>query len=58
MNLQVMFSTDGYAFPETFYLGMLKWKFITILPSLDQNVSVFYGSSSWQLRLSLSLSDL
>jgi hypothetical protein len=23
LALQVMFSTDGYAFPETFYLGSL-----------------------------------
>ena len=35
MNLQVMFSTDGYAFPETFYLGLLKLIFVTILPSLN-----------------------
>lgn len=23
-NFQVMFSTDGYAYPETFYLGLLE----------------------------------
>lgn len=35
--LQVMFSTDGYAFPETFYLGLLKWISIYHCITLDHD---------------------
>ena len=37
MNLPVMFSTDGYAFPETYFLGLFIFSWMDIISSLDNN---------------------
>ena len=39
-SIQIMFSTDGYAFPETFYLGTLSCVKINY---------IMLGSSDWQV---------